>query len=68
MSSIFDDHLHKNPANFVPLSPISFVERSAEVFADQIAVIHGSRTYTWSQVRERSARLASALSHLGVKR
>jgi fatty-acyl-CoA synthase len=68
MSNIFDQHLEKNSANFVALSPVSFVERSAEVFADLPAVIHGARQYTWAQVRERSARLAAALSMAGVKR
>ena len=68
MSQIFDQHLEKNAANFVALSPVSFVERSAEVFADLPAVIHGKRRYTWAQVRERSARLAAALRAAGVKR
>lgn len=68
MNSIFDQHLGKNAANFVALSPVSFVERSAEVFADLPAVIHGARRFTWAQVRERSARLAAALQAAGVKR
>ena len=68
MSNIFDQHLEKNSANFVALSPVSFVERSAEVFGDLLAVIHGARQYTWAQVRERSARLASALQAAGVQR
>ena len=68
MTSIFDQHLDKNPANFVALSPVSFVERSAEVFADLEAVIHGQRRYNWGQLRDRSARLAAALQAAGVKR
>jgi fatty-acyl-CoA synthase len=68
MSTIFDQHLGKNAANYVALSPVSFVERSAEVFADLPAVVHGARRYTWLQTRERSARLAAALQALGVKR
>src|SRR6266513_506771 len=59
--SIYDQDLDKNPANFVALSPVSFVERSAEVFGDLPAVIHGQRRYTWAQTRERSARLAAVL-------
>ena len=66
--SIYDQHLDKNPANFVALSPVSFVERSAEVFGDLPAVVHGQRRYTWAQTRERSARLAAALLALGVGR
>jgi len=68
MTSIFDQHLDRNDANHVPLSPVSFVERSAEVFGDLPAVIHGQRRYTWAQCRERSARLAAALQHLGAKK
>jgi fatty-acyl-CoA synthase len=66
--TIYDQHLDKNPANFVALSPVSFVERSAEVFGDLPAVVHGARRYTWAQTRERSARLAAALRALGVGR
>ena len=66
--SIFDQDLDKNSANFVPLSPVSFVERSAEVYGDLVATVHGERTYTWREVRERSARLASALLSIGVKK
>ena len=66
MASIYEQHLDKNTANHVPLSPVSFVERSAEVYGDLPAVIHGQRRYTWAQVRERSARLAAALQSLGV--
>ena len=66
MASIYEQHLDKNTANHVPLSPVSFVERCAEVFGDLPAVIHGQRRYTWAQVRERSARLAAALQSLGV--
>jgi fatty-acyl-CoA synthase len=66
--SIYDQHLDKNAANFVALSPVSFVERSAEIFGDLPAVVHGARRYTWAQTRERSARLAAALQALGVGR
>jgi fatty-acyl-CoA synthase len=66
--SIYDQHLDKNAANFVALSPVSFVERSAEVFGDLPAVVHGRRSYTWAQTRERSARLAAALQARGVGR
>ena len=66
--SIYDDHLDRGPANFAALSPVSFVERSAEVFGDLEAVVHGRRRYTWRQTRDRSARLAAALRSLGVGR
>ena len=66
--TMYDQDLEKNAANHVPLSPMSFVERSAEVFGDLTAVIHGQRRYTWAQTRERAARLAAALQALGVGR
>ena len=68
MTSIYDQGLDRNDANFVPLSPVSFVERSAEVFGDLPAVVHGRRRYKWTQTRDRSARLAAALRALGVGR
>ncbi len=68
MTNIFDQDLDPNSANFTALSPVSFVERSAEIFGDLSAVVHGRRKYTWSQTRDRSARLAAALQSLGVQR
>jgi fatty-acyl-CoA synthase len=66
--NIYEQHLGRQPANFVALSPVSFVERAAEVFGDLPAVVHGTRRYTWAQTRERSARLAAALAAVGVQR
>lgn len=66
--NIYDQHLDKNAANHVALSPVSFVERSAEVFGDLPAVVHGARRYSWAQLRERSARLAAALRAFGIGR
>jgi len=66
--SIYDRDLDRNPANYVPLSPVSFVERSAEVFGELPAVVHGRRRYLWRETRARSARLAAALRALGVRR
>jgi len=68
MTNIFDQDLDPNSANFTALSPVSFVERSAEIFGDLCAVVHGARKYTWAHTRDRSARLAAALQSLGVKR
>ena len=56
MTNIYQTDLERHAANFVALSPVSFVERSAEVFGDLPAVIHGVRRYDWKQLRERSAR------------
>ncbi len=68
MTNIFDQDLDPNSANFTALSPVSFVERSAEIFSDLSSVVHGRRKYTWAQTRDRSARLAAALRSLGVQR
>ena len=68
MNSMYDTHLSPNTANFTALSPVSFVERTAEIFGDLPAVIHGQRRYTWRQTRDRSAQLAAALKALGIGR
>ena len=68
MNSMYDTHLSPNAANFTALSPVSFVERTAEIFGDLPAVIHGQRRYTWRQTRDRSAQLAAALKALGIGR
>ena len=65
---IYDQGLDRRSANFTALSPVAFVERSAEIFGDMPAVLHGARHYTWAQCRERSARLAAALRAFGVGR
>ncbi len=59
--------MDRNPANFAPLSPVTFLRRSAEVYPGKPAVVHGDTTFTYSQLRERVARLASALARRGVK-
>ena len=66
--NIYEQGLDKTAANFVALSPTSFVERSAEVFGDLEAVVHGQRRYSWRETRDRAARLAAALRALGVAR
>jgi fatty-acyl-CoA synthase len=65
---IFDEGLDRNPANFATLTPVGFVERSAEIFGDLTSVVHGRRRYDWRTTRDRSARLAAALAGLGVGR
>ena len=53
-------------ANYVPLTPISFLERSAIVYTDKVSIIYGDVTYTWSQTHQRCIKLASSISQLGV--
>src|SRR5580704_19615474 len=62
MAGPYDIGLDKNAANFVPLTPIGFLLRSAEVYPRRISVIHGERRYTWRETLERCRRLASALA------
>ncbi|XP_057776163.1 butanoate--CoA ligase AAE1 [Salvia miltiorrhiza] len=58
----------KCSANYVPLSPISFLERSAIVYRDRISLVYGDLEFTWKQTHERCRRLASALSRRGISR
>jgi fatty-acyl-CoA synthase len=65
-NSPFDTGLDRNPANYVPLSPLSFLPRAAEVYPHRTSVVHGDRAITWSQTYQRCRRLASALVQRGV--
>ena len=60
--------LDKNAANYVPLSPIGFLLRSAAVYPGRLAVAYGERRYSWREALERSRRLAGALAAGGVGR
>ena len=60
--------LDKNCANYIPLSPISFLNQSVTVFPDRIAVVHGDLKISYAQFRERCQRLGSALVQRGVCR
>ena len=62
----FARDLDRNAANYVPLTPVSFLARTAYIWPNRIAVIHGDRRYTWAQTYERSRRLASALAQHGI--
>jgi fatty-acyl-CoA synthase len=66
-SSPYQQGLDRNPANYVPLTPISFLERTADVFPNRPAVVHGGWRSTYQALRERSRRLASALHARGIR-
>ena len=66
-TSPYQQGLDRNAANHAPLSPLSFLERAADVFPDRLAVVHGSYRADYRTLRERSRRLASALVKYGVK-
>ncbi len=58
--------LDRNPANFAPLTPLTFIERAASVYPDRAAVVYGKRRYSWHDTYARCRRLASALARRGV--
>jgi fatty-acyl-CoA synthase len=62
----YEAGLGRTAANHVPLSPLTFLERSARVYPNRVAVIYGHRRFTWAQTYERCRRLASALAAIGV--
>ncbi|RDB44159.1 acyl-CoA synthetase [Halomonas sp. DQ26W] len=66
-NSIFEQGLPKRQANHVPLSPLTFIERSASVYPDYPAVIHGDIRRNWAETWARCRRLASALEKRGIK-
>ncbi len=65
-SSFYETDLDKTPANYVPLSPLSFIRRAAAVYPDHPALIHNGRRTSWSETYSRCRRLASALAARGV--
>ncbi|AVP58311.1 acyl-CoA synthetase [Pulveribacter suum] len=65
-SSIFDQHLPRTQANFAPLTPLSFIERTAEVYPERLAIVHGALRQSWRQTYERCRRLASSLQRAGI--
>ena len=62
----YEVDLERNPANYAPLTPLTFIEWSASVYPDRAAVIHGARRYTWKETYARCVRLASALAKRGI--
>ena len=65
--SHYDTNLDKNEANYVPLSPLSFLERTKNIYPNYEAIVYESRSYTWSEVYKRCIKFASALDKIGVK-
>ena len=65
--SHYDTNLDKNEANYVPLSPLTFLERTKDIYPNYEAVVYESRSYTWREVYKRCVKFASALDKLGIK-
>jgi len=68
MTRAYRDGLEKNAANHVPLTPISFLNRTASVYPDRPAIVHGPHSWTYAQMRARCRQLASALGAAGIGR
>ncbi|WP_298010542.1 acyl-CoA synthetase [uncultured Aquabacterium sp.] len=66
MPNIYEQDLPRNPANHVPMSPLSFIERTALVYPDRLAIVHGALRQSWGQTYTRCRRLASALRQQGI--
>ena len=64
----YDIDLDRNPANFQPLTPLTFLERAAAVFSDHTAIVHGPLRRSYAEFYARARRLASALAKRGIKR
>jgi len=62
----FSIDLDKNNANYVPLTPLTFIERTKDVYPDYEAIVYGDRSYTWLQTYKRCAKFASALEKYGI--
>ncbi|GKV47993.1 hypothetical protein SLEP1_g54837 [Rubroshorea leprosula] len=62
------DGMVKCSANYVPLTPISFLDRAGIVYRDRVSVVYGDVKFTWKETRERCIRLASALAQLQISR
>ncbi|WP_181704693.1 acyl-CoA synthetase [Chthonobacter rhizosphaerae] len=67
-TTIYDVGLDKNPANHQPLTPLTFLERAADVYPDRVAIVHGRLRQTYRDLRARAHRLGSALKARGLGR
>ena len=65
-ANIFDQDLPRTEANYATLSPLAFIERTAEVYPGRLAVVHGELRRTWAEVFARCRQLASALVRHGI--
>jgi len=64
--SHYDKNLDKNNANFVPLTPLSFLERVKDIYPNYEALVYEDRKYTWSEIYKRCIKFASALEKIGI--
>ena len=64
----YDTNLNKNKANFVPLTPLSFLQRAKDIYPNYEAIVYEDRKYTWSEVYKRCIKFASALGKIGISK
>ena len=64
--SDYEKNLDKNNANFVPLTPLSFLERAKDIYPNYEAIVYEDRKYTWSEIYKRCIKFASALEKIGI--
>lgn len=67
MTNPYQDGLDPNPANYAPLSPLSFIKRTARVHPDHPSIVHGERRYSWAETYARCCQLGSALQRHGIR-
>ena len=65
--SHYNNNLDKNNANYIPLTPITFLERTKDIYPNYEALIYKNRSYTWREVYDRSILFASSLEKSGIK-
>ena len=64
----YDTNLDKNKANYVPLTPLSFLQRAKDIYPNYEAIVYEDRKYTWIEVYIRAIKFASALEKIGIKK
>ena len=68
MASIYDTDLPRTPANYAPMTPLVFIQRTAEVYPNHLAIVHGALRRSWAETYARTRQLASALQKAGIRK
>ena len=64
----YETNLDKNKANYVPLTPLTFLKRATEIYPNYEAIIYENRKYTWAEIYKRCVKFASALEKIGIRK
>ena len=62
----YNQNLDKNPSNYVPLTPLSFLERAKDIYPNYEALVYETKSFTWTEVFNRCTKFASALEKIGI--